>query len=791
MALMASSFVMGQGNNSQEQAIQESNEIFELAFEDAQLAKGKAKKLLQRAKKNQDVLLQAHALNSLGWSYFHIGALDSALTYLEESKALFKTENKNKETIQVSLNLGEVYTRKNNFKRALIHLTEADELNEKTQNLELQTDLYRQFGIVYRELKKYDQSAEYFKKAMDGFEQQKDMYRYVTTGLSLSILYRKIGKQKEALKLLETLEKVHEEHKLSTYLLAMIEENLGETYFETEAYTKALGHFREALELFESLSFAGDIAYEAMNLGKTYSQLSQWLEAEKYLLQSVRISDSLDMKNYSLDASLELAALYEKQSRWSDAYQYAQKARALSDSLNIQEQILSTQELAEKFENDKKEQEIELLQTQKELAESKRKRTRIALLLSSFLALGAIIIAWLFWNKIKLNKKLEFEKQQNKIAGDIEDERILNQFAISLFGKNTIEDILWDVAQNCIKLLHFEDCVIYVADLEKQVLIQYAAAGPKNPIEQREIFNPIQIPFNQGIVGSVYQHGKAEIVTNTALDARYIVDDEARLSELTVPIFIDGKVYGIIDSENHTANFYTERHLSVLQRVASICSERITKLLTEQRMRHSIARDLHDEVGSTITSINILSNIVQHEALDKQKAHLQQINEQSAKIMESMSDIIWAINPNHDTIEQIILKMKEFAIELLESAGIQCVFNTEVISSQQNILPEERKYIFLIFKEAVNNAVKYSEAQEIQISVALSQEKFQFTISDNGLGFDLSLKKSGNGLTNMHERAKIIHASLEIISQKNQGTRIRLIKPLSHDLGSIEHLDKP
>jgi signal transduction histidine kinase len=225
--------------------------------------------------------------------------------------------------------------------------------------------------------------------------------------------------------------------------------------------------------------------------------------------------------------------------------------------------------------------------------------------------------------------------------------------------------------------------------------------------------------------------------------------------------------------------------------VASICSERITKLLTEQRMRHSIARDLHDEVGSTITSINILSNIVQHEAPDKQKAHLQQINEQSAKIMENMSDIIWAINPNHDTIEQIILKMKEFAIELLESAGIQCVFNTEVIASQQNILPEERKYIFLIFKEAVNNAVKYSEAEEIEIHVALSQEKFQFTFSVNGLGFDLSQKKSGNGLTNMHERAKIINASLEIISQKNQGTTITLIKPLSHDLGRIEHLDKP
>ena len=130
------------------------------------------------------------------------------------------------------------------------------------------------------------------------------------------------------------------------------------------------------------------------------------------------------------------------------------------------------------------------------------------------------MIVWLLWNKIKLNKKLEFEKRQNKIAGDIEDERILNQFTIALFGKNNSEDIFWEVAQNCIKLLHFEDCVVYLVNNEKQVLEQYAAAGPKNPTQEKQVFNPIEIPFPKGIVGAVFQSGKSEIVPDTAHPSR-------------------------------------------------------------------------------------------------------------------------------------------------------------------------------------------------------------------------------------------------------------------------------
>ena len=106
----------------------------------------------------------------------------------------------------------------------------------------------------------------------------------------------------------------------------------------------------------------------------------------------------------------------------------------------------------------------------------------------------------------------------------------INYFATSLFGKNTIEEVLWDVAKNCISRLDLVDCVIYLLDESRGVLVQKAAYGKKNP-EEFNIYVPIEIPLGKGIVGSVAQTGIAEIVSDVSADPRYIVDDQPRLSE--------------------------------------------------------------------------------------------------------------------------------------------------------------------------------------------------------------------------------------------------------------------
>ena len=150
-------------------------------------------------------------------------------------------------------------------------------------------------------------------------------------------------------------------------------------------------------------------------------------------------------------------------------------------------------------------------------------------------------------------------------------EDILVYFSKSLLGKENEEDILWDLAKNCISKLGFVDCVIYLVDKNGKLLEQKSAYGPKNPKDQK-LHNPVKIPIGEGITGTVAATGVAEIVPDTSIDSRYIVDDEIRLSEICVPISHENVIYGVIDCEHPERDFFTKQHLKMLAAIASIAA---------------------------------------------------------------------------------------------------------------------------------------------------------------------------------------------------------------------------
>ena len=178
-----------------------------------------------------------------------------------------------------------------------------------------------------------------------------------------------------------------------------------------------------------------------------------------------------------------------------------------------------------------------------------------------------------------INQQLEKQISLRKKTDDT-----INYFATSLFGKNTIEEVLWDVAKNCISRLDLVDCVIYLLDESRGVLVQKAAYGTKNP-EEFNIYVPIEIPLGKGIVGSVAQTGIAEIVPDVSVDPRYIVDDQPRLSELAVPLLVNNKVIGVIDSEHPERNFYNQSHLDALNTIASICASKISQAQADEKIK--------------------------------------------------------------------------------------------------------------------------------------------------------------------------------------------------------------
>ncbi len=213
---------------------------------------------------------------------------------------------------------------------------------------------------------------------------------------------------------------------------------------------------------------------------------------------------------------------------------------------------------------------------------------------------------------------------------------------------------------------------------------------------------------------------------------------------------------------------------------------RLKRRLQVAQLRASLSRDLHDDIGSTLSSISILSNVARKKAevagdLDA-AASLDKISDRSQRLMRNMSDIVWSVDPNKDTLEELLMRMREFATSVLEGAGI-----THTIDFPQNaptitLSAETKNNLYLVFKEAINNVVKHANAKHVEVVIRMSDGTFRLVIIDDGSGMDPSAATNGhggNGVRNMRSRATELKADLRIITAQGGGTKLMLDMPMA------------
>jgi signal transduction histidine kinase len=197
----------------------------------------------------------------------------------------------------------------------------------------------------------------------------------------------------------------------------------------------------------------------------------------------------------------------------------------------------------------------------------------------------------------------------------------------------------------------------------------------------------------------------------------------------------------------------------------------------EERTR--IARDLHDELGSSLTQITLLSDRSELEAPSELPANVRKIGATAREMAQSLDEIVWAVNPEHDSLEGLIEYFSQSADDFLEDTPIRSRVKLPAALPRCTVPAEVRHQLFLAFKEALNNAVKHAAASEIQIELTAEPGQFQITIADNGVGFDpASRHNGGSGLKNMRRRLEAIGGQFELCSRPQQGTRIKMSIPL-------------
>lgn len=198
--------------------------------------------------------------------------------------------------------------------------------------------------------------------------------------------------------------------------------------------------------------------------------------------------------------------------------------------------------------------------------------------------------------------------------------------------------------------------------------------------------------------------------------------------------------------------------------------------LLNERLR--ISRELHDEVGSTLSGIAMYSHLAktQLDSLQQDKAQnsLSIMQRSASEMVTKLSDIVWLINPSEDTIAELLDRLEEYAREMASARNMDVQIDLQESLSKYHIPMEARRNIYLFCKESINNAVKYSNGTMIRLQVMATADKFRFSVSDDGIGFDEITVRRGNGLKNMRRRAEEIGATFHIESTPNKGSQIAL-----------------
>lgn len=201
---------------------------------------------------------------------------------------------------------------------------------------------------------------------------------------------------------------------------------------------------------------------------------------------------------------------------------------------------------------------------------------------------------------------------------------------------------------------------------------------------------------------------------------------------------------------------------------------RVHRLLEMERLRLRIAGDLHDDVGTNLSTMILASQIMERKFTlsEDERKLLAQLRSTAGRTQEMLKDIVWLLHPANDSLNDFVLKLKDIAGRVLQETPF--VFHTSGDEALERVSMEFRRQLVMIFKESLNNIMKHSGASLVEIDIALAGILFTLSIHDNGRGFDRSHPSPGNGLTNLAARAAAVGGMLEILSAPGEGTTVRL-----------------
>lgn len=422
---------------------------------------------------------------------------------------------------------------------------------------------------------------------------------------------------------------------------------------------------------------------------------------------------------------------------------------------------------------------------------------------------------------VHINGSIIYDKFKKPIAAqgiirDITVERekrlivdMINNIMKSILGKENIYEIAWEISSSIATYLGTNDCVIYLVNNKENTLEQIAAYHNK-ALPDNQVLNKVIIPFGKGIVGNVAQTGVAEIIVDTSKDLRYILDDERRLSEITVPIISDGKVIAVIDAEHKNENYFVKEQLNTIENIANLVSLQLKSAinLRERKKTESLNIELLKKLEKSNEELHEYAHIVSHDL----KSPLRSLAALTTWIkIDNLAAFDEASLQNFKDIEITLETMENLISDILKYSSLDAVVSEDevvdldaliknlilVLYVPENItinilhklpnLKGDKTKFQQLFQNLIGNAIKFNDKEKgvINIDVEDHNSFYKFSIKDNGIGiqdrhFDSifkifqSLKKdqnsSGIGLSIVKKIVNIYKGEVWLESEINKGT---------------------
>jgi signal transduction histidine kinase len=619
---------------------------------------------------------------------------------------------------------------------------------DDTSKVNTLNELARQFLIIRKvaDAKKYSEDALVLAKKIDFKKGVTNSYISLgnVSNLQGNIFYSENNYPDALNKFLDAL-KIYERNNAKKEV-PMIHRNIGLVYMIEGHYLEAIKSFLITLRLYEEIHDSNAVARAYNDIGNVYSSQNNYPEALNNYLISLKKYEAIGDKVSMINRFFNIGFIYDDQNNESEALKNFSSALKISQELgyidgiaasycNIAD-IYAKQGKAQSDSKQKKYLYNESLNNYFASLENYKKTSDTEGLAICYNGIGSVYLELKKFSKAKqfLNdglalfkktKPAEYPDESTDVpAGFIRDNYQLLSRLDSASGD-------WEGAYKHYKLfLLYRDSLVNEESAQKTIKAQM-----QYEFEKQEDSLKTQ-----------------QVLTDEKLKQQTLSTQQQRL--LKNYLFAGLVLFGIL-------SFFVYKNYRTRQQ------------LKLQMLRNKIATDLHDDIGSTLSSISIFSQMAQQQSKEVIPL-LETIGENSRRMLDAMADIVWTINPENDQFEKIILRMRSFAYELLGAKKIDFEFLADEEVTGMKLTMDVRKNLYLIFKEAINNMVKYSGANKALFNIKGEKNNLTMLIHDNGKGFDTGQSTSGNGLKNMKKRAEEIGAEFLIDSKPGAGTTIEL-----------------